>query len=439
MSPEFRITLPVTQLTERLRRLAQAPTGLVASPAGVSLLPSGGVEVIAAQHPLPSSTTLLLWSEDDFSEQPPLKALAESVIAVVQVGKSAAMRGHVRGWMRNDTNVWQPFTELLLPGRGMHRVSLPGSGASFSESRAEELTAEGFRWSRTVAALGPEVYRRAVALRVGLNGLGRTGSLLARRLLRFGIRRFVAVDMDKVETSNCGESEFEPSQVGQWKVQAWREQALTMSPEAQIEAVAETVTSHVALDALKGCDVIFSAPDNAAARLAAGAIGAAYGRPLIDVGTAIHRTGTNRLDADIRLVMPGERCLLDFGSVAHEAAGLRILESPDEEEWFTALRDWREERPGSLASINATAAGVALRMFEDLVAGRIPSSLWCNLAFQADGTMHVSYPNPERAERGLCACDIAGWGDGGLRHFTAILRRRQEAQAVVPPPHTPMD
>jgi hypothetical protein len=247
--------------------------------------------------------------------------------------------------------------------------------------------------------------------------------------------------MDKVETSNCGESEFEPSQVGQWKVQAWREHAWTMFPEAQIEAVAETVTNRVALDALKGCDVIFSAPDNAGARLAAGAIAAAYGRPLIDVGTAIHRTGTTRLEADIRLVMPGERCLLDFGSVGldEEAAGLRILESPDEEEWFTALRDWREERPGSLASINATAAAVALRMFEDLVAGRIPSSLWCNLAFQADGTMHVSYPNPERAEGSLCACDIAGWGDGGLRHFTAILRRRQEVRAAVRPPPTTMD
>jgi hypothetical protein len=184
--------------------------------------------------------------------------------------------------------------------------------------------------------------------------------------------------------------------------------------------------------------VIFSAADNAGARLGAAAIAAAYGIPLIDIGTAIQRTGPTTMGADVRLVLPGQRCLLDFGNVVNPEDGLRILESPDEEDWFMALRDWRQERPGSLASLNTVAVGVGLRLFENLVAQRISTSLWCQLGFMTDGTMQVSYPNPEPPGRELCACGIAGWGDAGLQHFTAILRRRAEAQEETHP-RAPMD
>jgi hypothetical protein len=134
------------------------------------------------------------------------------------------------------------------------------------------------------------------------------------------------------------------------------------------------------------------------------------------------------MGADVRLITP-ERCLLCLGGVADEAQGLRLLESPDEEERFMACRDWQQERPGSLASLNMTATAIALRMLEDLVAGRIQASLWCHIEFQANGEQQVAYPTPQRPSAPqCCACGISGWGDAGLGHFTDILRRRQQMQ-----------
>jgi predicted nucleotidyltransferase len=58
---DFRICLPVALLETQLRGLAKTDSRVITCPAGVSVLPGGGVEVIAAQYPLPGGTSLLIF------------------------------------------------------------------------------------------------------------------------------------------------------------------------------------------------------------------------------------------------------------------------------------------------------------------------------------------------------------------------------------------
>ena len=428
---QHRISFPTQLLLQQLSALGRGTRESISCPAGSSRRQDTGLEVFAARTSLPAGSYLRLSTHEVF-EPLSTQTLPEKCIAYLQVGRGP-LRGRARGWVRSS-GVWRPVERLNLPGAHMREAALRSEATSQAVQIASREMQPGsmIRWSRTAGALGRENYARAAGLKIGIVGLGRLGSLLASRLVRFGVRRMVVADPDRVEQHNTGEGEFEPLQEGLLKVHAWTRHITRTYPGLELVPVGDTITSLAAVDALKGCDLLFSVPDQAGARLAAAGLAAAYCRPLIDVGSHVHREGLTSMGADIRLITP-ERCLLCFGSVARETEGVRLLESPDEEDRLMAFRDWRQERPGSLASLNMTAAGIALRMFEDLVSGRIETSLWCHIEFHENGQLQVSYPTPQARGTSLaCACAISGWGDAGPGQFANILRRRQSTPIEVP-------
>jgi molybdopterin/thiamine biosynthesis adenylyltransferase len=415
-------------LLRQLTALLDGDRNFIQCAAGVCRRGDTELEVYAARSAVPAGSLLRLSTEESYIPFLP-QALPDDCVACLRVGHGP-LRGSASGWIRDLYGSWEPAARLILPGPGMKEVILSTgqTGEGIQMLTTAPLNAISPRWSRTAGALGVESYSRATSLKIGLVGLGRLGSLLARGLVRFGVRQMVVADPDQVEIHNTGEGEFELPQIGISKVHAWARQMAIINPELEVVAVQEGISTLAALEALKSCDFLFSAPDQPGARLATAAVAAAYCRPLIDIGTRVHRDGLSTMGADVRLITP-ERCLLCFGGVADESLGLRLLESPDEEEWFSTLRDWQDERPGSLASLNSLAAAIALRAFEDLVADRLQGSLWCHIEFLRNGQLQVNYPTPTpSASPASCACAISGWGDAGLAHFTSILRRREQTQ-----------
>lgn len=418
---ERKLTIAAHLFLDHLRILRGGGRPFLDFPAGFCQSAGGGARVIAARNPLPSGTFFRL-ATGQTAKLPPSDG---QCLAFLQVTTRGPLRGHLRGWVRSPHATWQAMSVLSLPGPRMHKVLFGARQTGCPMDLSQESDAST-RHSRTTGALGLETYERASALKAGVVGLGRIGSQLASHLVRFGLRHFVVVDTDRVELHNTGESDFAPSQVGQYKAEAWAEAMAAFDASVNIQGVKDSVTSSSAIEALRDCSVLFSAPDSAVARLAAGALSAAYSIPLIDVGTRIHcGPGWASMGADVRLVAP-ERCLWCLGGVANEAEGYRQLMSPDREEWESFFRiSWDRERPGSLASLNTAAVGMAARAFEDFVTGRLDRSLWCHLEFLANGRAELSYPAPSPLGSKTCACGIAGWGDIGLRELTSILGRSQ--------------
>ena len=429
MNQNHILTFPLHLLRDHLRVLARQPTPWVDCPAGVSWLkPEGGKEVIAARFALPTGTTIRLgWMTDSLADTAPVPParITASHVAVMQVGRRL-QQGHARAWLRISANHWKSVGTLNLPGPGMPSIRLLVDNTASLWRQAtnhNRVSLDTDRWSRTIGALGLEVWKRVAGLRVGFVGLGRVGSLLLRDRVRFGVGSVVLVDPDHVEHHNLGEGCFDPAEVGQFKVHAWENRLALTYPDAEVIAVPHSVTDARAIEGLKGCDLIFSSPDHPGARLAAGAIAAAYARPLLDVGTLIHRSAQSVMGLDVRLITP-ERCLLCFGGVRGESEGRALLASPDRERNAMVGRHWRAERPGSLYSLNQLAASVGARIYEDFVAGRLRESVWCHLEFASTGRIEISYPAPPTAISTPCACRLSGWGDVGLSHFAELMESR---------------
>lgn len=293
------------------------------------------------------------------------------------------------------------FQRLELPGTGMYSVECTSQSSADLDSS---------RWSRTVGALGDEAWLRMIRLRIVLVGCGRNGSVMANALARLGVQSLIIIDPDLLEPHNLGEMEGVFSDdVGQPKVNALASHLTRVAPDLQLQVVPHAVHQAEGRQALRQAQLIVSCVDNDTARLACAIAAVRYHLVLLDVGSGVFGTGQERvMGADIRLILPGDGCLLEWGHLGRfeaavdELAGLRVPQPP---------LDWRTQRAGSLRSLNELAVGTALQMLQDLMGERIHGSIWARLEIDPEGRISVRYPAPTR-DPACRLCAKSGWGDG---------------------------
>ncbi|MGH8477259.1 MAG: ThiF family adenylyltransferase [Methylococcales bacterium] len=268
---------------------------------------------------------------------------------------------------------------------------------------------QGKRWSRTRGALGGDgVWQRWIDCPMAIIGTGRSGSLLAEALSRSGVRRLTLIDPDIIEPHNLAEMSLViESDVGKPKSRAIAERLRSMnSGWSEIDARVCDLTDQSARQAIAAHPLIWQCVDNGAARIAGGMLAAAYHRVLIDIATGVHMDSQRRMGADLRLILPGEGCILCFGGVHNRREALETLLSGTPQ----AHADWTAQRAGSLRSLNLIAVGFALRLAEDLVAERVTGSTWLHLEFDEHGSANLEYPSVSPSTDCLL-CQRAGSGD----------------------------
>jgi molybdopterin/thiamine biosynthesis adenylyltransferase len=399
-----------------LRALHREPTQALEWPAGCSL---GGrdFEVLARPREASSEHTVALGFADRLPSEPPWFRFPRAA-AFLALGWRA-QPGRLAGWVRAPGGPGQRLDRLHLPGPGMITVDLTG-GSIPSWSLPEQDAA---RWSRTIGALGEEEWNCLRELRCAVVGLGRTGSRVAAALARVGVSQLALIDPDRLDLHNLGEADVvNAGHLGASKAECLAGELARVNAGLQVRAVAQSITHLAAFEAIQESDVVWCCADHDSARLVATGLASLLCRPLIDLGTGVLRRQDGReMGGDVRLVLPG-RCLLCLGGLSDETGARRVIASADEESRFHAGRDWRAERAGSLASLNQAAVAVALRAWEDLVAGRVRESLWAHLEFGERGRLSVSYPGEGGARRD-CACPLSGLGASGMPRLRDFLRR----------------
>ncbi len=279
------------------------------------------------------------------------------------------------------------------------------------------VVASQHRWSRSHGALGgAAVWERLVNLPTAVVGCGRSGSLAAGALARLGLRELMLIDPDTIESHNLGEmAVIHDADLGRPKAAAlaWRLRDQLSHWPAQYQAVTAPAQHPEGLAALKRCRVLVCCADQDMARLTVALIACLYHQVLLDIGTGIQMgtTGERQMGADIRLIVPGDGCLLCRGNLSDYRQALTRLCEPAAVEPAT---DWQEQRAGSLHSLNQIAVGIGLRLLEDLVAERVQGSVWAHLEFDPAGRLTVSYPPVAPPETSCTLCVQAGRGDEGL-------------------------
>jgi hypothetical protein len=315
-----------------------------------------------------------------------------------------------------------PVHNLRVVGAGMHRLAAVDFRAA---SCGTPWPSAAERWSRVIGALGGQgVWQRLVALHVCIVGLERIGSLVATTLAQQGVRTLTVIDPDTLEEWNLDAMDAVTTQdLGRLKVEAVAEHLQQRFPYTCITAIPRSIVSAEARLAARRADILICCVDDDAARLYTGGLACCYARPLLDVGTGIFHDQAPRypvhpeqpapihgalphraLGADVRLIVPGDGCLLCWGGVAQLREAIQ--------RWRTGQprRPWHVERAGSLRSLNAMAAHLGLRLLEDLVAGRLTRSVWLRFETDAHGVPTLRHLPARR--RPTCAlCTRQGLGD----------------------------
>lgn len=392
----LRVILPEALLRQALGRFVREPWAWAFCPAGVSRTKEGKewlvrrVEFSAGgQREGPS---VLLTAQPALRSFP--AAEGTPVVHCPRDGQPSAALFHPDGRI-------EPMTLRLL-GPGLPEFPPPPTRPLPS--------AEG-RWSRTVGALGEAAWQRLVSLRYAIVGCGRNGSLMAANLIRLGVRSLVLIDPDRVEEHHLGEMEaIAPQDIGRPKAEALAERLRALEADLSVRPILHSITSLEALPAVKASDVLIVCADNDGARWACGLLSVYYLKPLLDVGTGVLRNEGRERGADVRLILPGDACLACLGGVAHPEQVAITFRSCADEERFQAQRHWRQERAGSLRSLNLLAVSLALRLWEEFLRGSLRRSLWLHLEFDGRGlpSLRCHEPAPSRS---CPLCPLLGQGD----------------------------
>lgn len=99
--------------------------------------------------------------------------------------------------------------------------------------------------------------------RVGIAGAGGLGSNCSIALARSGVGTLVVCDFDVVDTTNLNRQYYFRKQVGMHKVDALRENILSIDNDIRLVTHKERLTADNAAVIFSGCDVIVEALDSA--------------------------------------------------------------------------------------------------------------------------------------------------------------------------------
>lgn len=290
-----------------------------------------------------------------------LAAIKQAGHAAVEVHTHPGSGGHASFSSYDDDELpaFARYVQNKLPGRPFGALVLAEAafaGRSWTPDRlpaALELRAVGESsaapawlsrsgatridpgFDRQIRALGPAGQRNISALRVGVVGLGGTGSQVVQQLAHLGVRDFVLVDDDRVERTNL------PRLAGAawWDVLLRRRKTAVarrtirrLAPRARIVTTG-SLRRLESLRTLGSVDLIIGCVDNDGARLVLSELAAAHLVSYLDIGVGIEGDSDNRaIGGRVSFYLPGGACLacadeLDFAEAAEdlEAEALRRI------------------------------------------------------------------------------------------------------------------
>ena len=418
--PHHRMRLGWGVSTQILSRLEQNPFSVVSATVGMVQAANQTIWLVGSLDTIRAGAVEKAVFVTDPALPPAILEIevADSV-AVVVLG-TGEQAGRVSGLVRYQGQLHH-LESLEVAAPGLPRASILPVPLPPLADVYRQLAQER-RFSRTIGALGMHTWRNLASLKLAIVGVGRLGSLLADNFAAAGICDFCLIDPDVVEEHTLGEgSLLTPAALGHPKAEAVAAALVLRHPTAQIEPVVASVLSTTAIQHLKVSDVIVVASDSPASRLGAALVAKINLLALLDVGTGILPQGDGhhqRRGGNARLVLPDGCLVCAGGGIAdfdQAVGGLLDLRLP-------APRDFRTQRAGSLRSLNATVAGLAAGMMEDLVAGAITAvALRKTIEHQPDGQSRLisTFGHPQ-SDCPICRT-LTGSGDAGLdRAFEVV-------------------
>ena len=311
-----------------------------------------------------------------------------------------------RVWMEDGSA--EPIGQLRVVGRRM--ILRPLGRAAGGDMVDTAL------YDRQIRALGTAGQRILSSIRVGIAGVGGTGSSVAEQLARMGVKRFTLVDRDSFSASNrtrmygtYAETEDRP------KVGIVGENIRRIAPDAAVDAVAMDIVSQEALASLGECDVVFGCTDRQAPRSVLNELAYQFFVPVIDVGVGVDSKGGRISGGTVRasIAAPSLPCLYCSGIITPDAILAESLDPGDrrarEREGYVAGLGGNGGEDPSVVSLTTMAASYAVLLLKDMLFGITGSER--GMLLLDVGTLKTATPL-SRARPGCVCAARMGRGSG---------------------------
>ena len=200
----------------------------------------------------------------------------------------------------------QQGIDVTVVGPTLQRFSISATEAGCADTRQLEV------FDRQVRILGADSQKHLGSLRIGIVGLGGTGSIVTEQLTHLGITNFVLVDADVIEHSNLNRVVGASSRdVGRPKVDVAADLIRRIQPHANVEAVQASVLRNSTLTHLQAVDAIFCCTDSHGSRYVLNELAYRFLIPSIDCGVviAVNGEGVTHISARVQMLAPGLACL----------------------------------------------------------------------------------------------------------------------------------
>jgi molybdopterin/thiamine biosynthesis adenylyltransferase len=238
----------------------------------------------------------------------------------------------------------------------------------FDPTSVNAVLSEEF--DRQVRAFGEQGQRKLGQLKIAIIGLGGTGSIVAQELVHLGVRDFVLVDPDVIETTNLNRvPNATAADVGKPKTEIAARYIRTIDKSAEIQRIDEDVIETKTARRLLDADILFGCTDSHGSRAVLQQIAYQYMIPFIDIGvTLIAKEGSmTHVYGRAQLLAPGLACftcssLLDPNQVRQD------MLTAFERQADPYIQGTREPAP-AVISLNGTVSSLAVTMFLSVVAG----------------------------------------------------------------------
>jgi molybdopterin/thiamine biosynthesis adenylyltransferase len=378
-----------------------------------------------------------------------------SGLALVEAHNHGGLRPRFSPLDKDELSAFVPYVLDSLPGRP-YAATVWGQEAVYGEwyaaggrsgeprsitsvgshlvqliSRHDDVTPLPTTFNRQLPWFSERGQRRLSRIRVGIVGLGGTGSHVGINLTYLGVRDFVLVDPDTSDPTSMNRLvTAAAADVGTPKVLIARRAIKSIAPEATVAAFVGPVQDADGLDTLKGVDVLFGCVDNDGARLILNELSLAYGIPYLDLGIGIDaEAGTVRgAGGRVAVVLPGGPCLLCMGEIDLEEAAY-VLSSPEQQVAARAFGYVRgvPNRAPAVVSLNGAIAAAALNEFAVYFSAlRPPHPLTVLDLLGVGRPLPAQWLTPSRVTRdsGCIHCATAWAGDAsGIERYGIPARR----------------
>jgi hypothetical protein len=237
-----------------------------------------------------------------------------------------------------------------------------------------EPTSEQAKYDRQIRMFGRQGQQRLNDIRVGIVGLGGTGSVVLEQLIHLGVRNYCLVDPDVADSSNLNRLVGAIEQdVGRPKVSIAADAIRRAHPGGSIEEVDGSVLMSSIATRLLDVDFLFCCTDSQGSRSVLNQLAYQFLIPSIDLGVSIVATpaGITHLAGRTNMLAPGLGCFVCGSLLNPEAVRVDLL-TEFERQADPYVIGAREAAP-AVISLNSTMASMAVTMFMAAVLG-IPST-----------------------------------------------------------------